>query len=65
MIQTYRGYFQNGRFISLENISIPENVEVLITITNKKLVADIALASEHALAKDWLRPEEDEAWADL
>ena len=24
-----------------------------------------ALASESALAKDWLRPEEDEAWKDL
>jgi hypothetical protein len=24
-----------------------------------------ALASERVLAKDWLRPEEDEAWQDL
>ena len=24
-----------------------------------------ALAAESALAKDWLTPEEDEAWADL
>lgn len=24
-----------------------------------------ALASEHVLARDWLRPEEDEAWQDL
>ncbi len=24
-----------------------------------------ALASEAALARDWLRPEEDEAWKDL
>jgi len=26
---------------------------------------DLALASEQVLAKDWLRPEEDEAWRDL
>ena len=26
---------------------------------------DITLASENALAKDWLSPEEDSAWADL
>ena len=26
---------------------------------------DITLASEPALAKDWLLPEEDEAWANL
>ncbi|EOD01716.1 DUF2281 domain-containing protein [Caldisalinibacter kiritimatiensis] len=28
-------------------------------------VDDITLASEKSLAKDWLRPEEDEAWEDL
>lgn len=27
--------------------------------------APTALASEAVLAKDWLRPEEDEAWSDL
>lgn len=26
---------------------------------------DITLASEKALAKDWLKPEEDDAWQDL
>lgn len=26
---------------------------------------DITLASEKSLAKDWLKPEEDEAWEDL
>lgn len=28
-------------------------------------VHEIARASESVLAQDWLRPEEDEAWADL
>lgn len=28
-------------------------------------IDDITLASEKALAKDWLKPEEDQAWADL
>jgi len=28
-------------------------------------VAAPSLAAESALAKDWLTPEEDEAWADL
>jgi hypothetical protein len=27
--------------------------------------SESALLSESALAKDWLRPEEDEAWRDL
>ena len=29
------------------------------------IMNDTALASESSLKKDWLRPEEDEAWADL
>ena len=29
------------------------------------LPSEITLASEKALAKDWLLPEEDEAWANL
>ena len=34
-------------------------------ISADRLLPDIALASEIALANDWLLPEEDEAWADL
>lgn len=30
-----------------------------------KLVSETALLSEQALAEDWLRPEEDEAWSHL
>jgi hypothetical protein len=30
-----------------------------------KIISETALASESSLKKDWLRPEEDEAWADL
>jgi hypothetical protein len=30
-----------------------------------KLPEDITLASEKSLAKDWLLPEEDAAWANL
>jgi len=29
------------------------------------IIDDITLASESSLAKDWLLPEEDEAWANL
>lgn len=44
--------------------------EILDFIRTKKedgcgMVAETALASESCLKKDWLRPEEDEAWADL
>ena len=34
-------------------------------ISADRLPNEITLASEKALAKDWLLPEEDEAWANL
>ena len=30
-----------------------------------RTITDTILASESSLAKDWMIPEEDEAWADL
>jgi hypothetical protein len=35
MIQTYQGYFQEGRFISSHVGEIPDHVEVYIVVTNK------------------------------
>lgn len=32
---------------------------------NAQKARQTAIASESALARDWLRPEEDEAWKDL
>lgn len=32
---------------------------------NQLKVKDITLASEESLSKDWLKPEEDEAWGHL
>jgi len=32
MYTTYRGYFENGRFISPELTTIPNNIEVHVTI---------------------------------
>jgi hypothetical protein len=44
--------------------------EILDFIRAKKqntcgMVAETALTSEPSLKKDWLRPEEDKAWANL
>ena len=33
--------------------------------TQELMVDDITLASESSLAKDWLKPEEEEAWRNL
>ncbi len=57
----------------LEESGLGREVEITakkneIRITPAKpsiMISDTMLLSESALAKDWLRPEEDEAWANL
>ena len=57
--------------ILLQETGIENEVELTMTTTGltiapvKKPIAETLLLSEKALAKDWNRPEEDEAWADL
>lgn len=60
--------------ILLEESGLEKDVELkvkkgeikIVPAKKKKRVIDpITLASEAALSKDWLRPEEDEAWKDL
>lgn len=36
-IQSYQGYFKDGQFMSPQAIKLPENVEVFITITGRKI----------------------------
>ena len=62
----------SSKQILIEEIeSLPTNVvdEVYQYVTFLKFKAalpeEITLASENALAKDWLLPEEDAAWANL
>ena len=37
MLQTYQGYFQDGRFVSHEAVVIPENTRVIITVVGNEL----------------------------
>lgn len=43
----------------------PRRAIVTILLDETTPVAETALLSESALAEDWNRPEEDEAWAHL
>ncbi len=59
---------QNGTLRILESIQLPRLRRVIITILNEEPldeITDLALLSEPALARDWERPEEDEAWSHL
>ena len=53
MIQTCQGYFQNKRFIPLEDVTIPENVEVYVMITGKAIssIKTKAQQQRHAFEK--------------
>ena len=59
---------EKGNLRILESIKLPKLRRVIITILDEEPFEDIfnlALLSEAALAKDWLRPEEEEAWSHL
>ena len=56
---------QSPRYLSeAKRKEIPEPVRHLQS-SGEDSAFDCALASEAVLAKDWLSPEEDEAWRDL
>ena len=48
-----------------EPLALPPGSRLLITIVSIPAIAEGALLSEQALASDWNRPEEDQAWASL
>ena len=56
-----------GNVKILQPISISKTRRALVVILDEPsdAIAETALLSEAALAVDWLRPEEDEAWAYL
>ena len=56
-----------GNVKILAPISIPYSRQAIVVILDEPspIIAETALLSEVALAEDWLRPEEDEAWSYL
>ena len=59
-----RGLTMAAAFIVFAE-AVAKNRAIPFDITPDKLPSEITLASEKALAKDWLLPEEDEVWASL
>ena len=59
---------ETGKVQLLETISLPSTRRALVTILEDEDdygSNDVTLMSEAALAVDWNRPEEDEAWAHI
>lgn len=69
MLQAIEGMIdQEGKLRILGKVDLPKSRRVIITILDEEPsdeVSNLALLSESALAKDWERPEEDEAWSHL
>lgn len=69
MIQTVEAIIdEKGKVHLLESVNLPEARRALVTILEEEPAAEVsetALLSEQALAEDWSRHEEDEAWSHL
>ncbi|MDL1944443.1 hypothetical protein FBQ99_19085 [Chloroflexi bacterium CFX2] len=58
---------EQGNVKILQPVSLRGTRRALVVVLDEPAmpVAETALLSEAALAEDWLRPEEDEAWSYL
>ena len=69
MIRTIEAVIdEQGNVRLLEPVHLPSARRALLTILEDRPAAcapESALLSEAALAEDWNRPEEDEAWSHL
>ena len=69
MIRTIEAVIDKGGAIHLlEPVTLKEAHRALVTILEDEPSSsgwEAALLSEQSLAKDWSRPEEDEAWTHL
>ena len=54
-----------GRLHFREPVQLRRSHHVLVTLLDEPSADEALLLAEPALAEDWLRPEEDEAWAHL
>lgn len=50
MLQTYKGHFREGRFVSLQNPPIPEYVEVFVVVTDKTVSVEQAFEESAQIA---------------
>ena len=72
MLKTYQGYFREGRFISPELVTIPNDIRVHVTIIDEPITDDVRRKQRaETLEKMFIRIQEsksdlaDEEWDEL
>lgn len=55
----------NGEIHLREPLHVTRPCRAIVTILDDPEIPETALLSEHNLAPDWDRPEEDDAWSHL
>jgi hypothetical protein len=70
MLKTVEAVLEkDGRLRLLENVNLTQDKRVLVTFLDEQIeqegIPETALLSEAALAEDWNRPDEDQAWQHL
>jgi hypothetical protein len=69
MLQSIEGMTdQEGKLRILGEVTLPKSRRVIITILDEEPsdeLSNLALISEAVLAKDWDRPDEEQAWSHL
>ena len=55
----------NGEVHLREPLHVNHACRAIVTILDDPVIPETALLSEQSLARDWERPEEDEAWSHL
>ncbi|MEQ1643249.1 MAG: hypothetical protein ABL959_07385 [Pyrinomonadaceae bacterium] len=69
MIQTVEAIIDDsGKVKVLNDLRLPRGRRAIVTVLEERIdtaISETALFSEEALAADWLRDEEEEAWSHL
>ena len=66
MLKSIKAVIESDGSVRLEEpVHLDGPHAAIVTIIDEPIVSETALFSEHALAEDWNRAEEDEAWSHL
>ena len=66
MVQSFEAVIEPDGSVQIDHvIRLEKSHRAIVTILDEPAIEEVTTLSENALAEDWLRPEEDEAWAHL